>query len=82
MKWWLLAIPHYIVVGIFQGGAGFEQFGLIFILTMFAGVKLLFTGKYPKDIFRILVALNRWTFRVFAYVALMTDVYPPFRLEE
>jgi hypothetical protein len=82
VKWWLLAIPHYIVVGIFQGGAGFEQFGLIFILTMFAAVKLLFTGKYPKDIFRILVALNRWTFRVFAYVALMTDVYPPFRLEE
>jgi len=82
VKWWLLAIPHYIVVGVFQGGAGFEKFGLGCILTLFAAVKLLFTGKYPKDIFRLLVGMNRWTFRLFAYVALMTDVYPPFRLEE
>ena len=82
VKWWLLAVPHYIVVGVFQGGAGFYQYGLIFILTLFAAVKLLFTGKYPRDIFRLIVGLNRWTFRVFAYVALMTDVYPPFRLEE
>ena len=82
VKWWLLAIPHYIVVGIFQGGAGFEKCGLVPILTVFAGVKLLFTGKYPKDIFRLLIGLNRWTYRLFAYVALMTDRYPPFRLEE
>jgi len=82
VKWWLLAIPHYIVVGVFQGGAGFEKCGLVFILTLFAAVTLLFTGKYPRNIFRLIVGLNRWTFRVFAYVALMTDVYPPFRLEE
>jgi len=82
VKWWLLAIPHYIVVGIFQGGAGFYQCGLVFILTLFAAARLLFSGKYPQDIFRLLVGLNRWTFRVFAYVALMTDQYPPFRLEE
>ncbi len=82
VKWWLLAIPHYIVLGIFQGGAGFYQFGLGFILTVFAAVTLLFTGRYPKDLFRLIVGLNRWTFRVFAYVALMTDEYPPFRLEE
>ncbi len=82
VKWWLLAIPHYIVVGVFQGGAGFEKFGLLFILTLFAAVTLLFTGRYPRDIFRLVVGMNRWTFRVFAYVALMTDVYPPFRLEE
>ncbi|UCF09933.1 MAG: DUF4389 domain-containing protein [Candidatus Bipolaricaulota bacterium] len=82
VKWWLLAIPHYIIVGVFQGGAGFYQCGLVFILALFAGVALLFTGRYPKDIFRLIVGLNRWTFRVFAYVALMTDTYPPFRLEE
>ena len=82
MKWWLLAIPHYIIVGVFQGGGGFYQWGLLFILTMYAAVTLLFTGRYPKDIFRLVVGMNRWTFRVFAYVALMTDVYPPFRLEE
>ena len=82
VKWWLLAIPHYIVVGVLQGGAGFEKCGLIFILTLFAAVTLLFTGRYPKDIFRLIVGMNRWTFRVLAYAALMTDQYPPFRLDE
>jgi len=81
VKWWLLAIPHYVVVGIFQGGAGFYQWGLILILTMFAAVALLFTGRYPKDIFRFVVGMNRWTLRLWAYVALMTDAYPPFRLD-
>ena len=82
VKWWLLAIPHYIVIGIFQGGAGFYSWGLVTILTMFAAVTLLFTGRYPKDIFRLVVGMNRWAFRVFAYAALMTDTYPPFRLDE
>jgi hypothetical protein len=82
VKWWLLAIPHYIVIGVFQGGAGFYSWGLVTILTMFAAVTLLFTGRYPKDIFRLVVGMNRWAFRVFAYAALMTDKYPPFRLEQ
>ena len=82
VKWWLLAIPHYIVIGIFQGGAGFYSWGLVTILTMFAAVTLLFTGRYPKDLFRLIVGMNRWAFRVFAYAALMTDEYPPFRLDE
>ena len=82
VKWWLLAIPHYIVIGVFQGGAGFYSWGLVTILTMFAAVTLLFTGRYPKDIFRLVVGMNRWAFRVFAYAALMTDEYPPFRLDE
>lgn len=81
VKWWLLAIPHYIVVGFFQGGGGEDSGGgLVSILAIFAAVALLFTGKYPEDIFKLVVGINRWTYRVAAYTSLMTDRYPPFRL--
>jgi hypothetical protein len=80
VKWWLLAIPHYIVVAFFQGGVGESGCGLVFILAIIAAIALLFTGKYPKDIFKIVVGMNRWTYRVAAYASLMTDRYPPFRL--
>ena len=80
VKWWLLAIPHYIIVSIFCGGWGESNAGLIVILAIFAGIVLLFTGKYPKEIFKLVVGLNRWGYRVVAYASLMTDEYPPFRL--
>jgi len=80
VKWWLLAIPHYIVVAFIQGGAGEGRGGLATILAIFAGVALLFTGKYPEDIFKLVIGMNRWTYRVAAYASLMTDEYPPFRL--
>ncbi len=81
VKWWLLAVPHYLIVAVFQGGYGFYRLGLTPLLALFAGVTLLFTGRYPKDIFRLVVGMNRWTLRVLAYAALMTDEYPPFRLD-
>jgi hypothetical protein len=92
VKWWLLAIPHYIIVSFFQGvgfqgmwsGAGKKGFNfdisLVFILAIIAAVVLLFTGKYPESIFKLVIGLNRWSYRVCAYAALMTDQYPPFRL--
>ena len=89
IKWWLLAIPHLIIVSLFSGGWGWgwgqllwggEGTGLIFILVIIAAVVLLFTGKYNQDIFKLVMGMNRWVYRVTAYVALMTDEYPPFRL--
>ena len=81
VKWWLLAIPHYAVVAALMGGAGDNGGGgLNWILVFIAAFVLLFTGKYHKDIFKLVVGINRWNYRVIAYAALMTDEYPPFRL--
>ena len=81
VKWWLLAIPHYIVVSIFHGGfGGTSSGGLNFVLLIIAAIALLFTGRYPVSIFDLVMGFNRWAFRVTAYATLMRDEYPPFRL--
>ena len=90
VKWWLLAIPQYIILGFFMGGGWFvgnnggraaAGLGLIGVVTIFAGVSLLFTGRYPRGMFDFVMGMNRWTYRVLAYVALMTDRYPPFTFD-
>jgi hypothetical protein len=50
-------------------------------LVFFAAIVLLFTGRYPRSMFDLVVALNRWCYRVLAYATLMRDEYPPFRFE-
>ncbi len=90
VKWWLLAIPHYLVVGVLLGGTWAASEvdeptgapGLIPLLVLFAAIALLFTGRYPQALFDLVLGLNRWVLRVAAYAGLMTDDYPPFRLDQ
>jgi hypothetical protein len=70
---WLLAIPHYVVL-FFLGIAALVSI----IVAWFA---ILFTGRYPRSLFDLVVGVMRWSNRVNAYAfTLVTDQYPPFRL--
>ena len=80
IKWWLLALPQYLIVAAFNGGAGLHL-GLIGVLCLVAGCILAVTRRYPSSIFTFVMGLHRWTWRVVAYAALMRDEYPPFRLD-
>ncbi|MEO5874427.1 MAG: DUF4389 domain-containing protein [Streptosporangiaceae bacterium] len=91
VKWWLLAIPHYVLLGGLVGaGSNGSQGsswtwsgpGLLIALVLVAGVGLLFTGRYLEGVFAFVMGINRWIARVAAYVLLMTDSYPPFRLDQ
>jgi hypothetical protein len=61
------------------------QLILVYFLTTLAGVitflcwfSILFTRRYPRGLFDLVVSFNRWVANVFAYVALLRDEYPPF----
>ncbi len=94
VKWWLLAIPHYLVIAALYGGGvtlgdtaaengnGTTVIPLIGILVLIAAIALLFTARYPRGLFDFIMGVNRWFYRVLAYAALMRDEYPPFRLDQ
>ena len=70
---WFLAIPHYIVLSFLAVAAL-----VVIIVVWFA---ILFTGRYPRDLFNFMVGFQRWTNRVSVYAfTLTTDQYAPFRL--
>ena len=70
---WLLAIPHYIVLGFLGVGA--------FFAAIFAWFAILVNQEYPRGLFDFVVGVARWGLRVNAYTALLvTDEYPPFSL--
>ncbi|MDE2688098.1 MAG: DUF4389 domain-containing protein [Chloroflexota bacterium] len=72
-KWWLMALPHYIVLSLIG------YLGLA--LSIFAGVVMLFTKRYPGDMFGVQMAFNRWNWRVQGYISLWYDDYPPFEFD-
>jgi hypothetical protein len=80
VKSWLLALPHLLIVWALTGG--WDTGGLLELAVLIAAIILLVTGRYPAGLFDLIMGAMRWTYRVIAYIALMTDVYPPFRLDQ
>jgi hypothetical protein len=92
---WLLAVPHAMIlsgllnthlVRIIQIDAlhasivipvGVASIGITVIATQLA-----ITGQHPRGLYDLFTGVARWSLRVLAYVALLTDVYPPFRLDQ
>ena len=71
---WFLAIPHYVVL-VFLGLAAI-------VCVIIAWFAILVTGRYPRGLFDFVVGVMRWGNRVVGYAfILVTDQYPPFRLE-
>jgi hypothetical protein len=69
---WLLLVPHYVVL-IFLVCAAI-------VVTIVAWFAILFTEQFPRGMFDFIVGVDRWTYRVVAYFALLRDEYPPFSL--
>jgi uncharacterized protein DUF4389 len=70
---WFLAIPHYIVLFFLWIGA--------LVAVIVAWFAIIFTGRYPQNLFRFVVGVIRWSNRVTSYAFLLvTDQYPPFQL--
>jgi hypothetical protein len=72
---WLLAAPHWFILGAVASS------GVLGALVLVALLWLLFTGRYPVDIYRLVIGINRWAIRTIAYAAGLRGEYPPFRID-
>jgi hypothetical protein len=70
---WLLAIPHLFIL--YALGA------LSSAVTVIAFFAILFTKRYPRGLFDIVVNVNRWGANVMSYLMFFRDEYPPFSWE-
>jgi hypothetical protein len=66
----ILAIPQLLII--------YALGTVVGIVTLIAFFAILFTRRYPKGLFELVVSFNRWIANVYAYVALLRDEYPPF----
>ncbi|WP_234376838.1 DUF4389 domain-containing protein [Streptomyces sp. TP-A0356] len=92
VKSWLLLLPHYLIMGTSPLIFYLAQWwgGLIGLLVVIAstaallsgpGAALLIRGRYPQGLFDTVIGFDRWMLRVAVYAALMTDEYPPLRID-
>jgi len=69
----LLAIPHILIVQ--------ALLVVAFVVQIIAFFAILFTTKFPRELFEFVENIYRWQANLFAYVGLMRDEYPPFSWE-
>jgi hypothetical protein len=70
----ILAIPHFVILFFVSVAA--------WAVTFIGWFAALFAGRLPRWAHEFLTGYLRWATRVFAYLALLTDAYPPFMLED
>jgi len=90
----ILAIPHLLLVGApmalafswtaqsdrggYQWGAGGVLGAVAGVVAFIAWFAILFTGRYPAGLWSLAALYLRWRVRASAYMALLSDQYPPF----
>ena len=70
----LMVIPHIIVLWALAIAA--------YVVVIIGWFGALFTGRLPAFAADYLAGFVRWQTRVFGYAILLTDVYPPFTLDD
>ncbi len=71
LGWAYAGLPHGIIL---------YFYGILAqLVTIVAFLAILFTGRYPRNLFDLVVGYHRWCARVNVYLLYyMTDRYPPF----
>ncbi len=69
-----MMIPHFIVLSLLGT--------VVQIISFVAWLIILFSGTYPDGLLRFSIGVARWNARANAYYGLLTDVYPPFSMDE
>lgn len=69
-----MVIPQFVVLALLSLAA--------YVVTVIGWFGALFTGRLPVFAADFLTGYLRWMTRVYAYTFLLTDVYPPFSLDD
>lgn len=69
----ILLIPHFIIL-YFLGI-------LMLIVAVFGQLVVLFTGRYPENLFNLVHGALQWQVRANVYLLGLSDSYPPFSLK-